>query len=243
MKKKVKIIISVTVLLALIIAAKLILFSSKFYYVGTIEATKVDISARVGSIINTIDALEGGAVKKGQVLMTLGCEDIKISANQILRDYERAQKLFNQGSIPLENYEHAKNKADDVKLRIEWCSIVSPINGTVLTQYREAGELVQPGTKLFTVADLDHLWTYVYVAEPMLSKIKLNDNVKGYLSELGMKAFKGTITKISDEAEFTPKNVQTKNERTRLVFGVKVSFDREGEILKPGMSIEVEFLE
>lgn len=238
-KKKKFIILGVVIVVALIIT-KLFIFNTKFYYVGTIEATKVDISSRVSSVISKIEAKEGSNVTAGQSLMSLACEDIKLSAEQALKDYERAFKLFEQGSLPREAYEHLKVKNDDLKLKITWCGIKSPLSGTVLTSYREEGELVQYGTKLFTVADLNDVWANVYVPQPLLAKLKLNMELNAYLPELGMKNIKGKITKISEEAEFTPKNVQTRAERTRLVYAIKVSFDNSENILKPGMSIEVQ---
>ncbi|MEI8346400.1 MAG: efflux RND transporter periplasmic adaptor subunit [Pseudomonadota bacterium] len=238
MKKRLKIIIPVLLLLIIGMAVKTFIFPSTFYYAGTIEATKVDISARVGSVINEQQANEGDKVQKGQTLMLLDCEDIKIAALQANKDYERAMRLFKQGSMPLENYEHSKSKYDDLKLRLDWCTIKSPISGKVLARYREPGEFVQPGAKLFTLADLDQLWANIYVAAPSLAKLKLGQKVIAYLPEMNMKEFVGTIHKISDEAEFTPKNVQTREERTRLVYAIKIMFDKNQEILKPGMSVE-----
>jgi HlyD family secretion protein len=241
--KKRRIIIAAIVLIIAIIVIKITLFGDKFYYAGTIEATKVDISARISSVINSIPVKEGNHINKGVLLLTLSCEDIKISLEQAQKDYERAYKLYRQGSVPQENYEHMKAKYDDTRLKMEWCEIKSPVSGTILTKYREEGELVQYGTKLFTIADMQDLWANIYVPQPIIAKLKLGMELNGYLPELGMKRLKGKITKISEEAEFTPKNVQTREERTRLVFAIKVSFDNSENILKPGMSIEVKVQE
>lgn len=134
-----------------------------------------------------------------------------------------------------------KNSLDDAKVRVDWCTITSPITGNVLNRYHEPGELVMPGSKLFTLANIKDIWAYIYIPQPIVAKLKPGMVLNGYLPEMGDKLFKGKILKINDEAEFTPKNVQTRNERERLVFGVKVSFlgFNESEILKPGMTIEI----
>jgi len=122
---------------------------------------------------------------------------------------------------------------------VEWCSIKSPVSGRLLYSYRENGELVAPGTKLATVADLSEVWAYIYVPHDMLAKLKTGMEVKAFLPEAGNMEFPGRVSVIYSEAEFTPKNVQTRKERTRLVFAVKVAFSNPDEILKPGMTVEV----
>jgi HlyD family secretion protein len=153
-------------------------------------------------------------------------------------DFVRAEELYKVGSMPKETYEHTKNKKDDAALKYSWCNITAPTKGIVLDTYKEMGEWVSPGVKLLTISDLSSVWAYVYVPQTMLAKLSLGMKVKAYLPELDMKEFDGAITKINSEAEFTPKNVQTREERTRLVYGIKITFQNDKEILKPGMSIE-----
>ena len=133
------------------------------------------------------------------------------------------------------------NKKEDSDIRVDWCTIKSPIDGTVLSRYHEPGEWVTPGVKLLTLANIKDIWAYIYVPQPEVAKLLPGEKLTGYLPEMGMRAFQGTILKINDEAEFTPKNVQTRAERERLVFGVKVSFlgSNDEEVLKPGMTIEI----
>jgi HlyD family secretion protein len=125
---------------------------------------------------------------------------------------------------------------------MSWCTIRSPINGTVLSRYHEPGEWVVPGTKILTLANIRDIWAYIYVPQPEVAGLHPGMKLKAYLPEMNNRQFVGTILKINSEAEFTPKNVQTQAERTRLVFGVKVSFlgVNDEEILKPGMTVEVE---
>ncbi|MCM2268104.1 MAG: efflux RND transporter periplasmic adaptor subunit, partial [Elusimicrobiales bacterium] len=132
-----------------------------------------------------------------------------------------------------------KYKRDDSALKVDWCSVKSPVNGRLLYAYHEKGELVAPGTKLATVADLSEVWAYVYVPHDMLAKLSAGMTVKGFLPEADDREFPGRVSVIHSEAEFTPKNVQTRKERTRLVFAVKISFPNPDETLKPGMTVEV----
>jgi HlyD family secretion protein len=227
----------------LIVIATVIYFNfikkQDFLYVGTIEATKVDISSRISSVISTFPAREGHKVKKGDLLIQMACEDIKQNFDLAKSDLDRGLRLFKTGSLSEENLDHIKSKRDDSALKLDWCTVKAVKDTTVLNTYREEGEYVNPGTKLLTLVNLTEVWTIIYVPQPLLAKISNGMKVTGFLPELKMRPFEGKITYISDAAEFTPKNVQTREERTRLVFGVKVTFSNPEEILKPGMSLEV----
>lgn len=210
-----------------------------FRYAGTVEATETDLSARVGGVIERYGAREGEAVKKGQVIAALDCADIKLAAGIAASDFERAQELYKAGSVSRENYDRLKYRRDDSELKADWCSVKSPVDGRLLYAYREKGELVAPGVKLATVADLSEVWAYIYVPHDELVKLSHGMEVKGFLPEADDREFAGRVAVIYPDAEFTPKNVQTRKERTRLVYAVKVGFPNPDGLLKPGMTIEV----
>jgi HlyD family secretion protein len=236
MKKK---IIPVVVLAAAAAAFFAFRNSGDFRYAGTIEATETDLSARVQEVIKAYGADEGDAVKKGEVIASLDCDDLRLASGLAGDDFKRAEQLYKGGSMSQENYDRAKYRRDDAALRVDWCTVKSPVDGRMLYKFRENGELVAPGTKLATVADMSEVWAYVYVPHDLLAKLKLGMKVNGYLPEDGAREFPGRVSVIYPEAEFTPKNVQTRKERTRLVFAVKVTFPNPDEELKPGMTIEV----
>ena len=215
----------------------------EFRYAGTIEATETDLSARIAGVIVSYGAREGEAVKQGETITTIDCDDLRLAAGMASGDFKRAEELYKGGSLSRENYDRLKYKRDDSALRVQWCTIKSPVSGRLLFSYREKGELVAPGTKLATVADLSEVWAYIYVPHDMLAKLNTGMEIQGYLPEAGEKVFPGRISVIYSGAEFTPKNVQTRKERTRLVFAVKVTFPNPEEILKPGLTIEVELPE
>ena len=128
-----------------------------------------------------------------------------------------------------------------VEENISKTKVVNPINGTVITKYVEQGEITSPGKALYKIADLSTLNLRAYVTGAQLSQIKLGQQVKVLVDD-GAKNYRnytGTITWISDKAEFTPKTIQTKEERANLVYAVKIKVKNDG-YLKIGMYGEVE---
>ncbi|MBS1574742.1 MAG: HlyD family efflux transporter periplasmic adaptor subunit [Bacteroidetes bacterium] len=120
--------------------------------------------------------------------------------------------------------------------------IVNPINGTVLTKYAEPGEITSAGKALYKIADLSIITLRAYISGTQLSQIKLGQSVKVLVDD-GKDKYKelpGTITWISDKAEFTPKTIQTKDERANLVYAIKIKVKNDG-YLKIGMYGEVKF--
>lgn len=129
-----------------------------------------------------------------------------------------------------------------VKDRIEKCRIKSPVSGTVLTKYAEEGEFASAGRPLFKVADLSRVYLRVYVTSARLSDIAIGQQVRVW-SDYGRgyeKEYSGTIVWISDQSEFTPKNIYTDDERKNLVYAVKIAVENDG-LIKLGMYGGVEF--
>lgn len=115
-------------------------------------------------------------------------------------------------------------------------SVKSPIDGRVLTRTVERGERVEPGTPLFTLVDLDRLYVKIYVPEPHIGKVALGQEARVYVDAYPGRAFPARVSRVSQEAEFTPKNVETREERVKLVFAVEVALaENPGGVLKPGM--------
>jgi len=240
-KKIARALAAAAVVIAAALAAQRVFFAPPFRYAGTLEATKVDLSSQLPSTIAEIRPQEGDRVRAGEALVRLTCEDVKVAARLADVNYRRNRRLFEAGTISPEAMDQVKNRKDDSDVRLGWCAIASPLGGTVLSRYHEPREWVTPGTKILTLADIKDIWAYIYVPQPVVARLRPGLKLKASLPELRDREFTGTILKINDEAEFTPKNVQTREERTRLVFGVKVSFlgANEDETLKPGMTIEV----
>ena len=129
-----------------------------------------------------------------------------------------------------------------VEDQLKKCHITSPITGTVLAKYAEAGELTAMGTPLFKVADTEQMYLRAYITSEQLSQVKLGQKVTVF-SDYGIdehKQYPGVVTWISDTSEFTPKTILTKNERANLVYAVKIAVHNDG-LLKIGMYGGVEF--
>jgi HlyD family secretion protein len=117
----------------------------------------------------------------------------------------------------------------------------APVAGTVLARTIEPGEVVSPGAALLELADLDHLTLTVYVPENRYGKVALGEQVTVSVDSFPGETFSGTVKRIADQAEFTPRNVQTVEGRTATVFAVELALDPSDGRLKPGMPADVTF--
>lgn len=117
-------------------------------------------------------------------------------------------------------------------------ALKSPVNGTVTSKLVDLGETVAPRTPIAVISDLDNAWANVYVDEPLVPTLRLGQPAT-LVTDAGQR-LSGTITYISPRAEFTPRNVQTAEERSKLVYRIKVTVDNKEGILKPGMPVEAE---
>jgi HlyD family secretion protein len=119
---------------------------------------------------------------------------------------------------------------------------VSPINGTVLVKAADVGEVIAAGTPVVTVGDLDHPWMRAYLSERDLGRVRLNSPVRVTTDSYPRKYYKGRVVFISPEAEFTPKQIQTTEERIKLVYRIKIEIDNSGQMLKANMPVDAEIL-
>lgn len=126
--------------------------------------------------------------------------------------------------------------------QLQKCKIVNPINGTVLTKYAEQNEMAATGKALYKIADLSTIILRVYISSNQLAQVKLNQKVKVHTDDGtgGFKEDEGTITWINDKGEFTPKTIQTKDERANMVYAIKIRMPNNG-VYKIGMYGEVSF--
>ena len=148
--------------------------------------------------------------------------------------------IATQNRSILSETEPLNKRIAQLKDQEQRANIVNPTTGTVISKYAEAGEVTSAGKALYKIADLSELNLRAYVTGVQLPTIKLGQQVKVMIDE-GAKKYKeynGTIIWISDKAEFTPKTIQTKEERANLVYAIKVRVKNDG-FLKIGMYGEV----
>ena len=120
------------------------------------------------------------------------------------------------------------------------CVITAPASGTILSKYAEPGELASTGRALFKLGDLENMYLRAYVVAPQLTTLKIGQQVRVFADEgeKGRREYAGTVSWISDQAEFTPKTIQTRDERANLVYAVKIAVRNDG-FIKRGMYGEV----
>ena len=131
---------------------------------------------------------------------------------------------------------------DAVKTQLTYTEIHAPLDGVVITKNVESGEVVNPGTPVVSIANIDALWMNIYIPETQTGFVKLGQDVRVHVDSFPGETFKGRISFVSAESEFTPKTIQTPEERIKLVYRVKVSLENTEQRLKPGMPADAEIL-
>lgn len=230
---------------------------------GTIEGDNVRISFRVEGKITELLTDEGQIIKTGDIVARLDTDEltkIRDEAAAALKaveydhwlaqvDYERAENLLIAGAVSTQKRDAAKTKADATRADVEnrraslalaetrlgFADLASPLNGFVLVKSALAGEVVQVGAPVFTSIDLNNIWVTAYINETDLGRIKLNQKAYVATDSYRGKKYNGWVSYISQEAEFTPKYIQTTEERVKLVYRIKVRVDNASLDLKPGM--------
>ena len=282
---------------------------------GTVEATEVTISARVGGEILTMEVSEGARVEQGDTIARIDAEDLELQleqqqqrlrrlysnlelleqgaepedirqaeagldqAEQTLElarsSYERTKNLLEKGSATPSEFDRAKTelgraqagvasararldkletmpRPEEVEAmraqiaeadagirrterRIRDATLIAPRAGTIVTVAREEGEYVNPGTPLCTLADLSEVYLTIYIGEPKLGRISLGQQAEIFVDGMPDTEFSGRVSRIAEEAEFTPKNVQTRDARAELVYAVEITIDNRRGIFKIGM--------
>lgn len=142
------------------------------------------------------------------------------------------QETLDQARAQLKSAEASLEQA---RLQLSYTEIKAPMDGIVLSKAAENGEFVNPGTTVIVLGDLAHPWLRAYINEKDLGRLKLGDAVDVKTDAFKDKTYKGRVSFISSQAEFTPKSVQTFEERVKLMYRVKIELENPDGELKPGM--------
>jgi HlyD family secretion protein len=230
---------------------------------GNIEGDQVRISFRVEGQITELLSDEGRVIKKDDIVARLNKDELsksKAEAEAALKyaeyqyqldygNYLRAENLLKAGAISAQQRDQAKTLADTDSENIKqlraaleltnttlgWTDLASPLDGYVLVKSALPGEVVQVGSPVFTAINLDELWVTAYLNETDLGKVKLGQKAFVGTDSYPAKKYNGWVSFISGEAEFTPKYIQTSEERVKYVYRIKVRVDNSSLDLKPGM--------
>ncbi|MGA2738210.1 MAG: efflux RND transporter periplasmic adaptor subunit [Bryobacteraceae bacterium] len=170
-------------------------------------------------------------VKRAEASLRVG------QANAIETKRREQDIVARQGDI-----ERAKAQIALIDSQLTDTIAVSPINGVVLVKAADVGEVLAPGTSVVTVGDIDHPWLRAYIREQDLGRVKLGDKVKVTTDSFHDKVYDGHISFISSDAEFTPKQIQTAEERVKLVYRIKIDVDNPRHELKSNMPADAEIL-
>lgn len=192
---------------------------------GTLELTEHALGSKVAGRVATMTVDEGDYVTSGQLLATMDRYE------QAQKDYVRSESLLKKGGATQQSLEYAALLLDDQK-------IISPIDGVVLVKVHEVGETVSAGSAVVVVGDRSKLWVKIFVPEGLINSIHLNQPAALFFDGL-KQSFKGHVNFIAPQAEFTPRNVQTQEERITQAFAVKVILDEPSVNLRPGVAADV----
>ena len=134
----------------------------------------------------------------------------------------------------------AEQALSQAQTRLKEATIVSPIDGVVLRKNLEAGETANPGVAILTLVNPKDVWLRAYVPETEVGRLKVGDPAKLHVDAFPNRVFTGRLIEIGSEAEFTPRNVQTKKERVNQVFRIKIQIDNPDGLLKPGLPADAD---
>ncbi|MEO8211171.1 MAG: efflux RND transporter periplasmic adaptor subunit, partial [bacterium] len=178
-------------------------------------------------------------------------EDVALRYDIALNQYNSARETLNKvkNLTRPEEIESAKANLkrnivsiDLVQKNIDDCTIKSPVDGIVSKKFVETGEYVTPGAAVMKISDLQTVDLYIYITEEELGKVKLGQKADVKIDTYKDKVYKGEVIYISPEAEFTPKSIQTQEERTKLVFAVKIQIPNNDFDLKSGMPADAKLI-
>ena len=199
--------------------------SSTLKFSGTLEMTEHSLGAKAVGRLISLSVDEGDEVKQGQLIAALDRFD------QTEKDLKRVEQLLAQGGASQQDLEYARLAMDDQR-------VVSPMDGIVLVKVREVGETLGAGAAVVVVGDRKNLWVRIFVPEGIINKIKMNQTAVLHFDGLEQ-TFHGHVSFIAPRAEFTPRNVQTSEERITQTFAVKVTLTDPPTFLRPGVACDV----
>ncbi|GAB4236543.1 MAG: efflux RND transporter periplasmic adaptor subunit [Chlamydiales bacterium] len=234
---------------------------------GNVDIRQVDLGFRVFGKVKELFVDEGDPVEPGQLLALMDAEPYqdqlqqaegqKLKAQSELENarqlYQRRIGLSATGSISEENFEDIENRRNSAlgslkqaegavqsqELNIADTHLYSPTTGTILSRIREPGSVLQPGEAVFVISIASPVWVRAYVSEPDLGIVVPGMRAKIMTDTPSLPVYEGHVGFISPTAEFTPKNVQTADLRTDLVYRIRVIVDNPDDNLRQGMPVTV----
>ena len=215
---------------------------------GTVEADQLAITPQTSGRIISAPAQEGAAVKKGDVLYRIDPVLLKFAVTQAhagvtaakanyKHEKKRSKSTKASRAAAKAQYEQAKVAEKMAKVQLGYAMIKSPIDGVISNLAVHDGENAAPGSTLAIVSDIGHLTVTIYVPENRIGDVQIGQ--QGTLSTDSTKQYAVQVTYVSPQAEFTPSSIETKDQRVKLVYQVKLAITDADSALKPGMPADV----
>ena len=231
---------------------------------GRIEGREYNVGTRVAGRVSEIDVTEGDKVEAGQVIAVIHSEQAHamLGASEARRKeaesnlelakvkFERYERLFKANAVAKMEYDNVENDyiaaqedyvasqkhVDKMNADVQDTQVTAPITGIITTKIVRKGEVVAVGTPLATMVNMDDLYLKVFLVTDQAGKVSLGDEARIYPDAFPGEGFDAYVQRIGEKAEFTPKNVETKSQRAKLVFEIKLQVkDNTDRKLKPGM--------
>jgi HlyD family secretion protein len=234
---------------------------------GRIEGKEYHAATKVAGRVDKITVEEGDVVQVGCVIGEVYSQQLNAALAAARARYRQAESNFDLAQVEFKRYsrlykgkaiakmeyDYIKNKykraAEDLFIAekdvdratadLEDTKIIAPISGVIVTKIVRQGEVVAVGTPLVAMINMDDLYLKVFLSTELAGKVSLNNEAKVFADALTAEEFEAYVDKISEKAEFTPKNVETQSQRAKLVFEIKLRIkENKNHKLKPGMPCE-----
>lgn len=231
---------------------------------GRLEGREYNVGTKVSGRVDEIYIKEGQVVEAGELLAVIyskqsaalyeaaeaRLKEAKANFDLAKIEYDRYERLFKASAVAKMEFDYVENRflrareamtaaqkeVDKLGADIEDTKIVAPLAGTIVTKVVRKGEVVAAGTPIATIINMDDLYLKVFLTTELAGKVSLGDEARIYPDALPGKSFDAYVEFIGEKAEFTPKNVETKSQRAKLVFEIKLKVvDNKERFLKPGM--------
>ena len=203
-----------------------------------VKQAKINLDLAYKDKERIIELFNGNATTKQQYDAAISRYDVALAQyNQSRENLKKVKNIIRPEEIEQSeaNLKRSIAGADLLRESIEECKIYAPVDGIVSKKFVETGEIISPSSSILRISNLETVDLVIYIPETDLAKVKLGQDAEIQIDAFKDKSYTGKITFISPEAEFTPKNIQTPDERTKLVFAVKIRIPNPQMELKPGL--------
>jgi HlyD family secretion protein len=216
---------------------------------GAMEAQQYQVASVIAGRVTKVAVSEGDVVRQGQTLVVLDPSALKLQVEQAEQGVKAAQAALSNAkkdgtdadvSAARARLNQAKAAVDLAKVQLGYATITAPHGGVVVTVTTNAGQNAGPGKTLLTLSDPVSLFVRVFVPETQIGSVKVGQQATVTPDSPG-KPYPGSVSFVASKAEFTPNNVETKDQRTKLVFEVRVRITDPSGVLKAGMPVDVTF--